>query len=652
MLNWRRNNTFNKKEDFTYDKLNRLLTEALNGVLTNEYTYDKRGRITSNTELGKYNYNENNYKLQSIDFNTNGQNVKSQRGFAAVTYNAFKSPLRIQLAGKEDLTFEYNILKTRYSMTSAVTGQQKLYSSDFAVEISKENNGKTQIITYITGDPYSANYIKKEILDNGAVTENANYFLHRDNLGSILAITKTDGSFVEKRFFDAWGNLKGLVNETGQLITDAVALSNYKPFLDRGYTGHEHLWKAGLINMNARLYDPILRKFLSPDNLIPDPFNTQSYDRFGYVYNNPLLYVDIDGNEPISFTVAVVIGVAVALTTKVIFNMISGIPVWYGLGKTAVMGAISSVISLGIGSIATSSFGQAVTIGKGLFEAGAHALTSGTMSALDGGKFVAGALSGAVSSALSSAIQALGTDFAATKAAGRVIYNGFGRDYMKAAMIATGGLSGGISSTIAGGNFWDGFRQGIITSGLNHASHLGAEALQKDRSDKVYDSDGDYVGKIKVNKYESYHDLQSGEDGLHIEVQFNNESKKYSNFEWVQTVGTNDPDGGSGEYTTYLDRTHKYGNSSPFYYHKEDYVTYGSQIKDGNKYVFTDSPTRSKPTTNVGWRAELSLVGINSSGAYHLYTMTYGFNYYSYGHLLLMPLISRESTNRYWWLKK
>ena len=35
----------------------------------------------------------------------------------------------------------------------------------------------------------------------------------------------------------------------------------------------------------------------------------------------------------------------------------------------------------------------------------------------------------------------------------------------------TGGLSGGISSTIAGGNFWDGFRQGIITSGLNHVAH-------------------------------------------------------------------------------------------------------------------------------------------------------------------------------------
>ncbi len=42
----------------------------------------------------------------------------------------------------------------------------------------------------------------------------------------------------------------------------------------------------------------------------------------------------------------------------------------------------------------------------------------------------------------------------------------------KATMIASGGLSGGISSSIAGGNFWKGVQQGVITSGLNHLAHL------------------------------------------------------------------------------------------------------------------------------------------------------------------------------------
>lgn len=492
VLNWRRNNTFGKKEDFTYDKLNRLLSETVNGVLTNEYTYDKRGRITSNTELGKYNYNESDYKLQGINFNTNGQNVNTQRGFAAITYNAFKSPNTIT-AKNDDISFEYNILKSRYSMNCDSGLKQKFYTSDFAVEISTGRNKKSKqitIITYVTGDPYSANYIKREVISEGMIgggmIERANYFLHRDNLGSILGITKADGSVVEKRFFDAWGNLKALTNASGQLITDPQKLASGNLFLDRGYTGHEHLWKAGLINMNARLYDPVMRKFLSPDNLVQDPFNTQNYDRFGYVYNNPLLYVDLDGNE-ISLGVAVVIGVAVALTTKVITNMINGIPIWYGLGKSAFMGAVSGAISFGIGSAATSAFQETVSIGKALFEAGMHAYTGGVMSALDGGSFGAGALSGAISSMMASSIQGLGTDFGASKAAGKMMYNNFGKDLMKTTMIVTGGLSGGISAAIAGGNFWDGFKQGIITAGLNHVAHMTTDRLENGENPKYYD---------------------------------------------------------------------------------------------------------------------------------------------------------------------
>ena len=470
ILTLRRNNIFGKKEDFSYDSLNRLLTESVNGVITNEYTYDKRGRITSNTELGKYSYNENDYKLQGIAFNTNGQNVNTQRGFAAITYNAFKSPNNIVLVGKDNLNFEYNILKTRYSMKSLVNGQEKYYSSDFAIEITREDNGKIQMVTYITGDPYSANYIKKEVLNGNTIVENANYYLHRDNIGSILAISKTDGSVVEKRFFDAWGNLKGIVNASGQLITDPLAINNYAIFLDRGYTGHEHLWKVGLVNMNARLYDPILRKFLSPDNLVADPSNTQSYDRFGYGYNNPLLYVDIDGNEPITIGVAIIIGVAVAITTKAIMNMISGIPIWYGMGKSAVMGAVSGAISFGIGTAATSMFGQGLSFGKALFEAGAHALTSGNMAAMDGEFGGSAFLSGAVSSLVATGAQGLGS------------VGNFGRnnpDLLKAVMVTTGGLSGGISASIAGGNFWQGFRQGLITSGLNHVAHMAAIEIEE-----------------------------------------------------------------------------------------------------------------------------------------------------------------------------
>jgi hypothetical protein len=50
--------------------------------------------------------------------------------------------------------------------------------------------------------------------------------------------------------------------------------------------------------MNGRVYDPTLGRFVSPDLLIPNPENTQSYNRYSYVYNNPLSFTDPSGYSP------------------------------------------------------------------------------------------------------------------------------------------------------------------------------------------------------------------------------------------------------------------------------------------------------------------------------------------------------------------
>ncbi|OFY55964.1 MAG: hypothetical protein A2W93_05965 [Bacteroidetes bacterium GWF2_43_63] len=60
-------------------------------------------------------------------------------------------------------------------------------------------------------------------------------------------------------------------------------------------TGHEHLDKFALINMNGRVYDPIIGRFLSPDPYIQAPYFAQNFDRYSYVWNNPLKYVDPSG---------------------------------------------------------------------------------------------------------------------------------------------------------------------------------------------------------------------------------------------------------------------------------------------------------------------------------------------------------------------
>ncbi|OJX28740.1 MAG: hypothetical protein BGO86_15630 [Chryseobacterium sp. 36-9] len=119
-----------------------------------------------------------------------------------------------------------------------------------------------------------------------------------------------------------------------------------------------------------------------------------------------------------------------------------------------------------------------------------NAITSGAMSALDGGKFGSGFLSGMMSSLVSSGIQGIGesgtrlemgmTNIGGMPMAMPEITNLMTRNpgLFKAIMLTSGGLTGGLSSTIAGGKFIDGLRQGLITSGLNHLAHTISDEFE------------------------------------------------------------------------------------------------------------------------------------------------------------------------------
>jgi RHS repeat-associated protein len=124
------------------------------------------------------------------------------------------------------------------------------------------------------------------------------YYIHTDYLGSWLGVTNQQGSLTNHYSYDPWGRPRDPA--TWKLmpvsITNALAdLSAMQPRFDRGYTGHEHMAGFGLINMNGRLYDPYLQRFLSPDDELQDPSNTQNYNRYTYCLNNPLRYTDPTG---------------------------------------------------------------------------------------------------------------------------------------------------------------------------------------------------------------------------------------------------------------------------------------------------------------------------------------------------------------------
>jgi RHS repeat-associated protein len=100
---------------------------------------------------------------------------------------------------------------------------------------------------------------------------------------NMVIICKTNGTEVFKASYDAWGKQTVTLNTIG---------------FHRGYTGHEHLPEFGLINMNGRLYDPAVGRFLSPDPYVADDTYSQDFNRYSYVRNNPLIYTDPDGEVP------------------------------------------------------------------------------------------------------------------------------------------------------------------------------------------------------------------------------------------------------------------------------------------------------------------------------------------------------------------
>ena len=125
-----------------------------------------------------------------------------------------------------------------------------------------------------------------------AVVESTNHgfqlhYVHTDNLGSWDIITDMGGDLEQSLSFDAWGNRRNASTWNGS-ATDT-------PLFDRGFTGHEHLYNFGLINMNGRVYDPFMSTFLSPDNYIQAPDNSQNFNRYAYCLNNPLKYTDPSG---------------------------------------------------------------------------------------------------------------------------------------------------------------------------------------------------------------------------------------------------------------------------------------------------------------------------------------------------------------------
>ncbi|MCY1662608.1 RHS repeat-associated core domain-containing protein [Chryseobacterium sp. SL1] len=386
---------FNIIESFDYDDNNRLInwTDPVTGVKpsANRNVYDMKGRIMDNDQVGVMKY-ENSAKIyQPTGMTLNQQGAENYNGdlIQKITYNENNDPVFID-GEKGDVGFMYGLTAMRQKMSYGGNFEpgndgaySKFYNEDGSFEIARNNEtGKEKHILYIAGTPYESNiiYLKDYKEEKGSYK-----FLHKDYLGSILAISDADGKKLEQRHFDAWGNFTHLQIGNDPIITEKNKIATAFLLIDRGYTSHEHLSEVSIIHMNGRLYDPLLRRFLNADENIQDPANTQNYNKYGYVMNNPMMYSDPDGEFWWWFAGALAGGYLNGVQANGSWN--PGKWNWEKTWSAVLGGAIGGAgIGGALGNI-TSSPGAIKSMLPGI-------VSGGLSSAFSGSNFLSGAIGG------------------------------------------------------------------------------------------------------------------------------------------------------------------------------------------------------------------------------------------------------------------
>jgi RHS repeat-associated protein len=277
-------------EEFFYDNVYRLDYSQLNGLLNLDMGYDALGNITTKSDVGTYTYHATR-KHQVVStsngwgfsYDSNG-NMITGRG-ATITWTSYNYPSQISNAGLNS-SFYYTPDRQYYKQVAD-------YSNGTATTMYVA--GLLEKVTTTSGTDY------RHMIRAGGSTIivsrqtsgiNTTHYVTSDHLGSSSAITNSSGAMLVNSSFDAFGKRRGS-NWTGTPSAgDWTAIAGTTR---RGYTEHSMLDNLNLIHMNGRVQDPLLGRFISADPYVTEPRWTQNYNRYSYLYNNPLSFKDPSG---------------------------------------------------------------------------------------------------------------------------------------------------------------------------------------------------------------------------------------------------------------------------------------------------------------------------------------------------------------------
>jgi RHS repeat-associated protein len=125
------------------------------------------------------------------------------------------------------------------------------------------------------------------------------HYVLADQQGSVASFNSASGTTELKESFGAYGSPRDPTTWSGTMSTADQTTQNAISL--HGYTFHTMLAASGLIHMNGRVQDALTGRFLSADPYTSEPGNTQGYNRYAYVKNNPMTFVDPSGFYEVCF---------------------------------------------------------------------------------------------------------------------------------------------------------------------------------------------------------------------------------------------------------------------------------------------------------------------------------------------------------------
>jgi len=396
---------------YTYDALNRIQTETRQGggvttAQTVTWVYDDLGigNIKSRSDVGSYAYNAGGagsvrpHAVASIAGTVNGQ------ANPAYAYDANGNLSSVKIGAATLRSVTWNSYDKADSISQTVAGVTNkldfLYDSegDRVREVFSKNGTVQRTTVYLNGGGL---FYEEETI--GGVTSKKHYinaaggtvgvltyagtawtphqYWLKDHLGSPMVIVGSNGAVIERLAYEPFGkrrNSNGTTDVNGTLTAASTR---------RGFTGHEHDDEVGLVNMNGRVFDEAIGRFLSADPTIQSPTYMQSYNRYAYAWNSPLNGTDPSGygfwrevmrlnDQAVVFSIGVMgadpiggYGMWKALNSKWGYE-IKGIAVAVGC----------SFITWGWGAVACVGAGTAI-VAKGYGASNSEALKAGAIAA-------------------------------------------------------------------------------------------------------------------------------------------------------------------------------------------------------------------------------------------------------------------------------